>query len=202
MSWLHLSGLVCRGNLRQGSVTPILFNHHLTICTAFLAIYQSSISWSVTTVWNFISLCIPFHMLARVWGALRLLSPHSASPWRRILPTNLIFPPSPTFSLRRSPALSFDVVSSIASCYLSCLSCLCHFLLQPRAPPASFPLPHWWEPTDYLAASRSLQATFGRTCLFLSRSWYRGHHYERKAPPTAFLLPLFHCNPLLYLKGE
>lgn len=153
---------------------------------------------------NFISQYILFSMLVRTWGARRLLFPALLYHWERLHLQTQPWHPLQLFHSKLTGSISPDIAPSpqrflvISAAWAICVTSL----LQSRAPPASCPLPHWWEPTVCPAAARSLLTSLWRTCLFLSGSWYRGHLHKEKALAVAFLLPPFHFYHLMCFKGE
>lgn len=193
MSWLHLAGLICRGNLRQGSVTLILFNLHLSTCTAFLGSPSTSAQFHHHCVEFYIS-GFPFWYACKDWEGLSgflflILLYHREG----ILSINLILSPSPTFSLTASQPFPmtwfppwFLVISAARPiCVTSCCSPGLHlppFLSHTdRNPQIILLLPGpCWPHSKGLASS------------FLSHGGERGHSRQEgpthSFPPASFLL--------------
>lgn len=207
MSWLHLAGLIWRGNLRHGSVTLTLFNpdQPSRLLSSGPSLPLLRVSQSMATVVKFYFSVYPFSHACEDLEGSKVLIPCTPLPVRKTLSTNLTLTPSLTFPLWLAGSVSSDTSPSpqwflvISAAWAICVTSP----WQPRAPPASFPLPRWWEPTIHPAvAVRSWLASLQRTSLFLSGSWYRGYNPKEKAFSVAFRLRSFHFDHLVYFKGE
>ena len=158
------SGPFCRGNLRQRLYCLFLFSpgtcppasppsvlrtwfHDLPL----LGDIRDFSLHSPPCAWEY------FHLSQGLWASL--FAPHScllpASERLCLWPWSLLCSPAFAFMGLLGPSPLTRLFSSVGSCYLSCLGCLCDFPDPGQDPPASFPLPRWWEAPFYPAGDAS-----------------------------------------------
>lgn len=218
------SGPFRRGNLRQRLYCLFLFSPGTcppVSPPSVLAAAADMISWPPTAGWHwgflptFSAVCLRvFSSASGLWASL--FAPHScllpASERLCLWPWSLLHSPALSFMGLLGPSPLMGLFSSVGSCYLSCLGCLCDFPDPGQDPPASFPLPRWWEPPFYPAGDAS-QPKPSRLKLQTAQ-WWGGPVYSflclclgkplgRKRPVCVILPPFsFQFNPLVCWERE
>ena len=224
MSWLHLQDLSAGEIWDSGSIAcfssvlePAHLHHLLQFSLLLLTWFHDLPLLGDIRDFSLHSppcACEYFHLPQGLWASL--FAPHS-----------YLLPAAErlclwSWSLLRSPAFSFMgllgsspltcLFSSVGSCYLSCLGCLCDFPDPGQDPPASFPLPRWWE-TPFYPAGNASQPKPSRPKLQTARWWGApvyssprlclGKPLGRKRPVCVILPPFsFQFNPLVFWERE